>query len=54
MIPMGQTPVNASDCGTQLTALKIGETGNITSPNYPDLYPPSIKCAWWIQVHWTK
>ena len=44
-----QTPV-AADCGTQLTSLKIGDTGNITSPNYPNLYPPSVKCAWWIQV----
>jgi len=44
-----QTPVPA-DCGAQFTTLKIGDTGNITSPNYPELYPPSIKCAWWFQV----
>ena len=45
------TTTNATtDCGTQMTSLKIGDSGNITSPNYPDLYPPSIKCAWWLQV----
>jgi hypothetical protein len=44
-----QTPVEG-DCGIQLTSLKIGDTGNITSPNYPNNYPPSVKCAWWLQV----
>ena len=48
-----QTPV-AADCGTQFTNLKIGDSGNITSPNYPELYPPSIKCAWWLQVTLTR
>ena len=37
-------------CGAQLTSLKPGDSGMILSPNYPDLYPPSAKCAWWLQV----
>ena len=37
-------------CGAQLTSLKPGDSGMILSPNYPELYPPSAKCAWWLQV----
>jgi hypothetical protein len=40
----------AEACGAQMTSLKPGDSGMILSPNYPDLYPPSVKCAWWLQV----
>lgn len=33
-------------CGQTL----ISQTGNFTSPYYPDFYPPNIDCSWIIQV----
>ncbi|XP_076850291.1 ST14 transmembrane serine protease matriptase a [Brachyhypopomus gauderio] len=35
-----------STCGGVLT----GMSGTITSPNYPNYYPPLMKCEWTIQV----
>ena len=46
----------SSSCGTNLLDLKIGHTGNITSPNYPDDYPPNSECTWWLKVdnYWNQ
>lgn len=45
---VSQVPRNSKElaCGGQL----LGETGNFTSPNYPNYYAPNTKCEWNIQV----
>ena len=37
-------------CGKNLLDLKIGDTGLIESPNYPEDYPPNAECTWWLKV----
>ena len=38
-------------CGTNLLDLKIGDSGLIQSPNYPENYPPNAECTWWLKVY---
>ena len=40
----------ATACGATITDLKVGDTGYIRSPNYPEDYPADIKCVWWLKV----
>ena len=39
-----------SFCGYDLLDLSLGETGFISSPNYPAKYGPNRKCLWNLQV----
>ena len=41
---------NAGVCGRNLLDLKIGDSGRIESPNYPEEYPPNAECTWWLKV----
>ena len=41
---------NVPACGNNLLDLKIGDSGLITSPNYPEDYPPDSECTWWLKV----
>ena len=41
---------NGKACGSNLLSLKIGDRGIITSPNYPENYPPDSECTWWLKV----
>ena len=41
---------NVPACGSNLLDLKIGDSGLITSPNYPEDYPPDSECTWWLKV----
>ena len=41
---------NGETCGSNLLGLKIGDSGNISSPNYPENYPPNAECTWWLKV----
>ena len=41
---------NVSHCGNNLLDLKIGESGYIQSPNYPEDYPPNADCTWWLKA----
>ena len=41
---------NGKACGNNLLDLKIGDSGIITSPNYPENYPPDSECTWWLKV----
>jgi len=36
-------------CSLNVTGLKVGDYGNITSPKYPMDYPPSTECLWTIE-----
>jgi len=40
---------NVPACGNNLLDLKIGDSGLITSPNYPEDYPPDSECTWWLK-----
>ena len=40
----------SDECGFQLYGLAPGDEGLITTPNYPDGYPPSLRCIWWLKV----
>jgi len=40
---------NAPICGSNLLDLKIGDSGIIESPNYPENYPPNSECTWWLK-----
>jgi len=40
----------ATACGATITDLKVGDTGYIRSPNYPEDYPADIKCVWWLKA----
>ena len=42
--------VASTNCGEKLTNLKLGDKGVIQSPNFPNFYPPSKTCIWWLQV----
>lgn len=48
LAPMS-APDQRSDCGFQYTDLKVGASGVIQTPNYPDAYPPDIQCIWWLK-----
>ena len=37
-------------CGFQLYDLVPGDKGWISTPNYPQGYPPNLKCIWWLKV----
>lgn len=37
-------------CGETITDLRPGARGFIRSPNYPQDYPPDIKCTWWLKA----
>ena len=41
---------NDNSCGNNLLGLKIGQSGVIESPNYPENYPPNSECTWWLKV----
>lgn len=41
---------DGSDCGSVLLNLKRGQSGVLTSPNYPKDYPPNARCTWWLQA----
>ena len=45
---------NAQSCGKNLLDLKIGDSGLIESPNYPEDYPPNAECTWWLKVIFFK
>ncbi|XP_072046375.1 tolloid-like protein 2 [Amphiura filiformis] len=36
----------SSVCGTEMTDVAVGESFNITTPNYPYFYPDNIDCTW--------
>merc|ERR1711981_197619 len=40
---------DSDECGFQLYGLAPGDVGSITTPNYPDGYPPSLRCIWWLK-----
>ena len=40
-------------CGFQLYDLVPGDKGWISTPNYPQGYPPNLKCIWWLKVTMT-
>merc|ERR1712241_1467341 len=40
---------NDKSCGNNFLGLKIGESGVIESPNYPENYPPNSECTWWLK-----
>ena len=37
-------------CGETITDLRPGDRGFIRSPNYPQDYPPDVKCTWWLKA----
>ena len=39
-----------SFCGYDLLDLSLGETGYVSSPNYPADYGPNRRCLWNLQV----
>ena len=39
-----------SFCGYDLLDLRLGETGFVSSPNYPAKYGPNRRCLWNLQV----
>lgn len=41
---------SAATCGSNLLDIKIGDTGIIESPNYPENYPPNAECTWWLKA----
>ena len=41
-----------SFCGYDLLDLALGETGFVSSPNYPAKYGPNRRCLWNLQVSW--
>ncbi|XP_078682435.1 procollagen C-endopeptidase enhancer 1-like [Branchiostoma floridae x Branchiostoma belcheri] len=44
------TPSSAQYSGCQNPAILSGDSGTITSPGYPGMYPPNIRCSWTITV----
>ena len=48
LAPEGRT---SDHCGFQLYDLVPGDKGWISTPNYPQGYPPNLKCIWWLKVN---
>lgn len=47
---LAEERTNAASCGGNFLDLKIGDSGVIESPNYPEDYPPNAECTWWLKV----
>ncbi|KAI8484259.1 CUB and sushi domain-containing protein 2 [Branchiostoma belcheri] len=44
------TPASAQYSGCQNPAILSGDSGTITSPGYPGMYQPNLRCSWTITV----